>query len=343
MNIIVTLLIAFIGFLIARKLNFPVPAMIGSMIFVGAYNSIFGKAVMPSTVKILTQGVAGIFIGSQMKVSYFSEIKKLYRPLILLLIMLTINTFIIGILIHFLFKIDITTSLLSCVSGGVTDISLISLDLGANTSTVALMQTSRLFFTIAFFPSWIIYATREIDDSFTNISEEDQEEQSYSLCKLVTTIVIAIAASYVGKKSGIPAGSLIFSTFTIMILSNYSNIIFTDRKVKLVSQILAGSIIGTTITSETIKGLPDIGIPIIILVISYWLVNNFYAYICNKYNLLDKKSAYFASCPAGASDMALIAGDIGADLSKIGIIQISRLIYSIAVMPQLIILFISFK
>lgn len=55
---------------------------------------------------------------------------------------------------------------------------------------------------------------------------------------------------------------------------------------------------------------------------------------------MDRKTALFASCPAGASDMALIASEIGDDLSKVGTFQIVRLLYSIAVMPQLIMLFL---
>lgn len=39
--------------------------------------------------------------------------------------------------------------------------------------------------------------------------------------------------------------------------------------------------------------------------------------------------------------MAIIAADIGADLSDIGTIQIARLIYAVFIMPQLIMIVLS--
>lgn len=50
----------------------------------------------------------------------------------------------------------------------------------------------------------------------------------------------------------------------------------------------------------------------------------------------------FASAPGGATDMALIASDLGADLTKIALIQSFRAIFVVSVMPMLIVLFVKF-
>ena len=69
-------------------------------------------------------------------------------------------------------------------------------------------------------------------------------------------------------------------------------------------------------------------------------VNGLYSGICKRTKLLDLKSAMFASAPGGATDMSLIAADLGADLSQIALIQVLRAAYVVAVMPPLILGFI---
>ncbi|MDY5997170.1 MAG: AbrB family transcriptional regulator, partial [Erysipelotrichaceae bacterium] len=61
----------------------------------------------------------------------------------------------------------------------------------------------------------------------------------------------------------------------------------------------------------------------------------------SRFKLLDFKSACFSACPAGVSDMALIASDLGADLKTTAVIHVVRLIYAIGFMPSIIALFIT--
>lgn len=55
-----------------------------------------------------------------------------------------------------------------------------------------------------------------------------------------------------------------------------------------------------------------------------------------KRGILDLQSALFASSPAGATDISLLAGDLGGDMAKIAGIQISRTLYTVIVMPLLV-------
>lgn len=343
MKIILTLLIAAVGYLIAKKIKLPVPAMIGSMLAVGIFNVFFDRAFMPASIKVFTQGIAGIFIGIQIEKEFFQNIKYYLKPLALLMLMLTINTFIVGIINAQISKLDILTSLLASIAGGTTDVSLISLDLGADASSVAIMQTFRLVSALSIFPSWINFLTKNDVTTQKNTINSIKSTLSGTsqYFKLILTIIIAFVASYIGKITNIPAGSLIFSAVTIMIINLTTDWIYVVRDVKTLSQLLAGSLIGVTFTKNTFANLPTLLIPIVTLFISYVIINYLFSIFCVKLKWLDRKTALFSSCPAGASEMALIAAESGADLPAIGLIQVSRLIYSISVMPQLVILFMS--
>lgn len=108
-------------------------------------------------------GIAGSFIGDDIEKEDLKEFKNILKPL-LLLTLYTVNTFVIGYIIYLISDFDLLTALFSSVSGSITDISIISLDLGADSAIVALMQTSRVILTLALFPPWIDYLTKDLPE-----------------------------------------------------------------------------------------------------------------------------------------------------------------------------------
>ena len=139
-----TLLIGFLGYKIAEKLHLSAPGMLGSMLLVGITNILFAYASLPSWIKISAQALSGAYIGMQITRKDIYNLRFLIVPFLILIMFFTINTFFVGWLIHVLCGTDLLTSLLSCVAGGVSDISMIAMDMNADVSMVAMMQTVRL-------------------------------------------------------------------------------------------------------------------------------------------------------------------------------------------------------
>lgn len=340
LQMIMTALVGYLGYCIAKKLNVPSAPMIGSMVAVGLFNVLFDYAYMPTTVKIFTQGIAGTFIGMRMQVDDLKNGKRLIKPILLLCFLLTVNTFVCGFIIHIFCGFDLMTSLLACVSGGVTDISLAAMDLNADSAVVAILQTSRMVSTLAFFPSWIVFFTGK-DENAQVIKEQEAKMDKTVDKKVEKTLIslsLAFVFSYIGKKMGIPAGSLVFAMFGIMILNCTTKFVFVEKNIRTIGKVLAGALVGATINKNTILAIPRLILPIFLLLSGYFIVNLIYGEIISRKQIMDKRTAMFAACPAGASDMAMIAGDLGADLAKIGLIQVIRLVYAVAIMPQLIVL-----
>lgn len=351
MKFLITLVIAYAGYKIGQAIKLPVPGLLGSMILVGAYSGLTEKAYTPSILIVVIMGIAGSFIGADIEREDLKELKNILKPLLLLLTLYTINTFVIGYIIYLISDFDLITALFSSVSGSITDISIISLDLGADSAIVALMQTSRVILTLALFPPWIDYLTKDLPKKEAkqtknmdlSMNMKEQPEQGLAKQnKSLLTLVVALVASYVGSFINFPGSSLIMSTLVITVMNITSDFVYIEAETKTVVQVLAGALLGSTISRELIFSLPDLFFPILIMITSYFLLNFVFSWICAKLGWLDKETAHFASSPAGASDMAIIAADIGADLSDIGTIQIARLIYAVAIMPQLIVTVLSF-
>ncbi|MCF2621935.1 AbrB family transcriptional regulator [Collinsella tanakaei] len=351
MHILVTLVVAIIGFIVARRIGIPVPAMIGSMLAVGIVSAFTGFAEMPAPIKAISQGISGAFIGLSISKRDVRNVPHMIKPLILLITLLTVNTITLGIVFHVVFGWDLMTGLLSCVAGGIADVSLIAMDLDADASTVAIMQTLRLATVLAFLPSWVGFMTRNIDDEESSGPSLDMTQTANPTFldrfidtqqrKTVFTLVIALICGAVGYASGIPAGSLVCSLVVVSALNIFTDACAMPMTIKRVAQVLAGSLVGSSVTPETISHLNTIIGPVILMMAMYMVVNYTFSVIATKTGMLDMKSALFASSPGGASDMALIAGDLGADLAKIAVLQIFRVIYASALMPQVAILVVN--
>ena len=158
------------------------------------------------------------------------------------------------------------------------------------------------------------------------------------LRKVLFTGVVGIALSFAGRVSGVPAGGMLFPLVGIAVLNLRFNAVAMPRKVKNVAQLLAGSLVGESITVSTFSSLNTTLLPVALLIASYMLVNFVYSRIVARKGMLDLKSALFVSAPGGASDMALIAADLDADLAKIAVIQAMRAAYAVAIMPSVCLL-----
>ena len=342
MNVLITFIIGFFGWRIAKLLRFPAAAMIGSLAAVAVYNALTGQAYIPREVKVFTQSLAGMFIGLQLTRKELRDMKYMIKPILLLLTFYTINTLLCGFLIHYIVKIDLVSSLLACISGGVSDISLTAMDMNADLSIIVFLQTARLVMTLGIFPPWIKLLTKndaieEVDESVGN---NDMNINPKPLI-MVVTILIACLSGYIGSLASIPAATIIFSMITIAIINDRVKSLGSKRNVRMLGQIFSGALIGSSITMEMIYQLRYMFLPVIILMSGYLIVNFIYGFICTKMGWVDHQTALFCSCPAGVSDMVLLAGDLGADMKKTGIIHISRLVYSVSVMPTVVVLIAS--
>lgn len=352
MNIILTFGVAYFGALLAKKGKLPAPGMTGSLIAVSLVSVASGWMKFPIEVKMFAQIITGAYIGQQISRKDLRGFLQLYKPILILLVFLTLNTFFMGFIISGFCNIDLTTALISCVSGGIMDMSLISIDMGADTNIVAFMQLVRLCGILLILPYWVKLLCRSETVCETPLEETKENFHNKfnsflnkfiktDIHKFVFTLCIYLFVGSIGFISGIPAGALTFSMLASMLLKVETTVSNMPFKVRFFAQILAGALVGCSFTKESLALIQHLFIPAILLLMSYLVLNYTYAKVVVKLNFMDFQSAIFASSPAGATDIALIAGELGADMPRIAVIQITRLIYSIAIVPLLIKAFVA--
>ena len=319
------------------KLKIPGGMMVGSIVAISILNITTGRAYAPTSVRVIAQIIAGAFIGVGVEKSDIARIKYIIKPAGILLSGMLVLNIVTGLLIYKFSPLDLITSLMSAVPGGMSDIPIISADMGADASKVTVMQFLRLVTGIGVFPSMIVKLTKGKDE----IEDEDliykrDKTKSGDLQSFILTIGVATFFGLVGKMLGVTAGTIVFSMISVICLKLFYGKVSVPRYMKNIAQVLAGTYIGSSIQYKDILEMRFLVVPAIILILGYSLACIIIGrFLHNQFNM-PLKEGMLSATPAGASDMALIASDIGVLGADVVVIQIIRMVVVISLFPQII-------
>lgn len=336
MELLFTLFIAFIGGFILQKLNVPGGMMLGAVITVAALNIGTSVVDIPSGFRFTAQCIAGAYIGTTVKKENFKKIKNLLKPTILLLTALFITNLLTGFLIYLVSPLDLLTSFFSAIPGGISDTPLIAADMGADATKVTVMQFVRLTSGIALVPILVKRNDNEPSSESINKEKRENKDQKNLRKNVFIALVVAFISGYLGNLSGIPAGTLLFALLSIIGLKIFYFEMTFPIWFKRMAQMFSGAYIGSRFGLQDVQELRYLLIPALIMIIINILACYMIGQLLHRIYQFPLSQAILSSSPAGASDMALIASDIGVSGSDVAVIQIFRLLGAVTIFPQLI-------
>lgn len=336
LGVIFTALAAIAGGYLLYRLKVPGGIMVGAIIGVAVLNITFGIAYMPTAAKTLAQIVAGAYIGVGIDRSDLQKLRSLLKPLSLLVISLLILNLLMGFLIYITSPLDLLTALFSAVPGGMSDIPIIAADMGADASKVAALQFVRMCAGIAIFPTVISYLTRGKEEAAHEGEAYSKLKQPYSHLGFAYTAAAALIGGAIGKAIGIPAGALLFALIAAVVVKVYYPQCCLPTIVRRLAQVLAGAYIGSGVTTANIVEMGQLAIPALILVLGYFIACLVIGWSLKRFFGFGSKEAMLVATPAGASDMALIAADVGVESPRLIVMQIGRMLVVIMLFPQII-------
>lgn len=161
-------------------------------------------------------------------------------------------------------------------------------------------------------------------------------KETDSLEKIIYTLIIAIIGGLIGMKLKIPAGALIGSMIFVAIFNICCEKGELPANFRVVAQILVGGLIGLSFSRESLIGLKELIGPAILLTVGLLVFCILLGYLISKFTGMDLMTALFSSAPGGLSEMTLISEAYGADISKVILLQLTRMILVITVLPFII-------
>ena len=149
----------------------------------------------------------------------------------------------------------------------------------------------------------------------------------------VVTMLVAATGGYIGYRLKLPAGVMLGAMLITVAfnLTTGRGFFFGDLRIGI--QVLAGAMIGSRMDMVVVKGMRKLVLPIVLLVFSMFGLNIVFGTAMYFLSPLDAATALFSAAPGGASDMAIIAEDLGAYPPHVAILQLSRLMIIFTVMP----------
>ena len=273
-----------------------------------------------------------------------------------MVILMALINFVMGYFLYSSSNIDMKTALFCTAPGGIMDMTLIAYDFGADTSKVAVMQMMRLISVMCLIP-WLIKGvikyykskspaeeTENLKSSKETISEKKKEKIPFmeDLKKIIITMTIGVIYDckhgYHNNKYNI---CQIFKKFSgsfirFFHITPYLSSAFMPIKLRQFIQVLGGALIGAKMTMGDILGMKTIAIPVIIVISGFCLMNLILGIMVYKISDFNIPTSMFSAAPGGISDIAIIAGELGADTPKVAVMQFIRLVCVIAFYPILI-------
>lgn len=344
MNLILTICIAALGSYLFYKMKIPAGALIGAIVFSAALNIFTDLGSFPTLMKTALQAIAGAFIGQRVTRRDLGELRQTIGAGLLMFFCMAIYTLLIGKVLSLVTDLDLATALVAAMPAGLSDTAVISADLGANSVQTTVIHTVRTLFSIVLLPQMAFRICEHLTKNSDALEQEkaaarklDNKPASIRTTRnIMITLVLAEVFGILGKLSGIPAGAMTFAVFAVATQNVTKGNAYLPKSLKLVAQCLTGTLVGLKVTMQDVQNMGLLIKPILIVLVCTMACNYICAFLMHKICKLDISTSLFGSIPAGVSDMALIATDLGGDAPKVGVLQLVRYIGLFTVMPIVI-------
>jgi len=344
MELILTILVATLGSYLFYKLKIPAGALIGAIIFTAVFNIVTDMGSFPAFMKTALQAIAGAFIGQRVTRKDLGELRQTLGAGVLMFVCMVVYTLLVGMLLGAVTSLDTATALVAAMPAGLSDTAVISADLGADAVQTTVIHTVRTLFSIILLPQMAFRVCEHITRNGDALEQEkaaarklDNKPASIRTTRnIIITLLLAEGFGVLGKFSGIPAGAMTFAVFAVAGRNVMGGNAYLPKSLKLVAQCLTGVLVGLKVTMQDVQNMGLLIKPLIIVLICTVACNYICAFLMHKVCKLDVSTSLFGSIPAGVSDMALIATDLGGDAPKVGVLQLVRYIGLFSVMPIII-------
>ncbi|MGP6147252.1 AbrB family transcriptional regulator [Jeotgalibaca sp. A122] len=336
MDLVLTIGMGVLGAYLGRRFKVPASFMLGPMFAVAVFNILTDGATYPTFMKNFTQMVSGTFIGAGISKKDVKLLRKMIIPAILNIVVLIIFSLLMALVLAKVGGFSFATAAFATAPGGLVDMVIVSLDMGADPAIVSVMQTVRLFSIIGLFPAIFSRMISKGDSLQDTMVPQKVAEQKRG--RIWLTALIGMVGGVIGFFSGVPAGPLIFSMIAVGAQNISTQSAVMPVQIKQIAQISAGILIGSSIHFEAILALKDAIVPAIIMIVGYLTLVVVMASFFYKTGKLSLATALFSCAPGGASDLALLAIDYNANAAVISLMQTFRMVMVITFYPTAILL-----
>ncbi len=310
-------------------LHFPLPWILGPLITVFILNWLITEPLAQNkTILQISFLLTGAQIGSTFTSNTLSKVIPYFIPFLIITLVLIYVCMKSGEMLAKYAKIEPSTGVLGSIPGGLSVMVAMSDSMNANTGLVAIFHTIRLMAVLFLVP---------LMASFMFIQSDPQQALTNSAIELnVWTVLLyflLFGMAYLLRYK-IPAPYVLIPMLVIASLKLLS-VPVSDVPVSLyhVAQVSIGIHLGLSITMSDLKKAGNFSWVFFLFTCFIIVISTGLGYIFAKLSDLSFATAMLSLAPGGLVEMAITAGEVDADPSIVGSLQLIRLLFIIMVLP----------
>lgn len=355
----ITIGIGLLGGYIGLKYKMPAGMMIGSIMAVAIFNIATGSAYFPGWVKLFSSSLAGAYIGAKVTKRDILLLRLIIKPAIIMVISMMSYNILCGFFLSHFSGLDLATALLATAPGGITEISLVAIDIGGNPAMVSAIQVLRFCVVLCCTPLMLKAIIHRIGTKRQAVAAEECDDEKAAADtpalsekkagdhikaesigneykNLLITMLVALICGTVGYLSKLPAGALVFALIGVAALNLTTQKSYMPIFMRRAAQVFNGSLIGSRFQLVDLILVKN-SIAFIGISITGWLVLNILlGILVSKSGKISIETAVLATAAGGSSDMGLLAEEMGANQTQVVVLQMTRMISVLCIYPPVI-------
>ena len=303
--------------------NLPLPWFLGALTFCLIASVAAAPVERPKPMAIPMRCVLGVAIGSAFSPALLDRIGSMAWSLVLLI---PFMLFVIGLGMVFyerFAKLDRATAFFAAVPGGLTDMTTMAEDAGANPRSVILVQASRILVIVFALPLWLSW-----HDGLAVAQVFASRIRIWELSPLDGGVMVAMGlGGWLGARWLGLAGAPIVGP---MLVSGVAHAFgFTFAKVPLevliIAQISVGVLLGCQFRGLTLKEFTSTMVWGIAYALVLLVITAFVAHFVALWTGFDPVSVLLAFAPGGQTELNLLAYILGLDVAYVALHHLVRL------------------
>lgn len=341
---ICTLGIAALGGWLFQKIKFPAGRIVGALIFAGVFNAFTGQAYLPAACKPLVKALTGLFVGLRITIPMIKRLKTLLRPALILMLLIFSLCVGMGLILHLTTELDLVSALFSVAPGGLSDMTLMTMDMGGNAAIVAVLQTIRLLAAFCVSMPLAKILSAHFPQTSQTVLQQQQLSADPAYASKLRRILFTVLVTVIGGAAGYYIGNLL--NFSVMILIGAmiacatANIstgkLYMPESIRDITQILSGALIGSSVNENSIRMLRDLVLPVALICVGFTIISICMAMVLYKVCHMDLSTAMLSCIVGGASEITLIAGEFHAEVPTVVVLQIMRMVCTTLFYPFIV-------
>ncbi len=323
-----TLLLATVGGYLAWLGSVPLPWMIGAMLITGVF-AVAGKAVaVPAGMRSFFLAVLGVYLGSAVTSDLAGQLVEWRYSLALIAIYVPVLTLLITLFYRFVARFDWATAFYSAAPGALSFLILASQSSGADTRTVALLQSLRVFLLVISAPllASLLGGQAVAEPVFGNASLGGAD----IFWLVVVNLIVVLGL----RRLRVPAAEMAGSALTTAGLYGSGLVQGALPEVVLgATLVVLGASVGcrfTPLSWRQIRHQLSSGVVAFLLTVGIALGA---AWLVRQITPIDPVSAFLALAPGGVGEMSLIALSLSLDATFVTAHNLARIYLLILLVP----------